>query len=137
MDNSPERLQEVFFYGLYMDPKLQQAKGVIPRNPRKGRIEGYRLRVGKMATLLREESGVAHGMLYSLTHAEIEKLYWGAGLNGYVAEALPVVTEGQERISALCFNLLLPPDEQEENLHYLARLKHCMGKLGLPLPGGT
>lgn len=135
MDNSPNRLHDVFFYGLYMDPKLLRAKGVSARNPRKAQVEGYRLRVGKHATLLREKACVAHGMLYALTHNEIDKLYWSIGLNNYVPEALSVVTENQEQISALCCNLLLPPEEQEEIPQYLARLKYCMAKLGLPVPG--
>ena len=134
MDNTEDRLQEVFFYGLYMDPEILEDKGVRPRNPRKASVKGYQLRVGNRATLLREEDKVAHGILYSLTHAEIDKLYWGAGLDCYVSEAVAVDTEQAGNIVALCCNLLIPPADTETNPGYLNQLEACMHKLGLPAP---
>ena len=70
-DNSKNRLHDVFFYGLYMDPDVLEQKGVQPRNPRIAKVEGYELRIGSKATLLRERGGVAYGVVYSLTHSEI------------------------------------------------------------------
>jgi len=134
MDNSEKRFNDVFFYGLYMDPELLKSKGVEPRKPRKSVAKGYRLRVGKMATLLREPNAEAYGMVYALTHDEVNQLYWGAGLDAYVAEALLVETEGQDKVAALCCNLLSPPAEEESNPEYMARLVRCMEKLGLPAP---
>ena len=134
MDNSQNRLNDVFFYGLYMDPEILQAKGVEPRNPRRAIAKGYRLRVGKMATLLRENGTEAHGMVYSLTHDEVNMLYWGAGLDAYVAEALLIATENGETVSALCCNLLIPPGAGESNPDYFGKLKKCMERLGLPSP---
>ena len=134
MDNSESRLNDVFFYGLYMDPEVLDTKGVEPRKPRKGMVKGYCLRVGKMATLLKTPNSEAHGMVYSLTHDEINKLYRGAGLDAYVAEALLVQLEDNEQVAALCCNLLVPPGAGEENPEYVTRLIQCMNKLGLPLP---
>ena len=71
MDNSLNSLQEVFFYGLYMDPEILKSKGVEPRNPRIAIVKGYKLRIGNMATLLRSEGSEANGIVYSLTHSEI------------------------------------------------------------------
>jgi len=34
MDNSNSRLQEVFFYGLYMDEEILKSKGIIIRGKR-------------------------------------------------------------------------------------------------------
>ncbi len=131
MDNSENRLNDVFFYGLYMDPKVLEAKGVVPRNPCKAVAQGYRLRVGKMATLLREPGAQAHGMVYQLTHGEVNRLYWGAGLDVYVAEALLVETETGEVRSVICCNLLTTPADDESNPEYLAKLLDCMKKLGV------
>ena len=134
MDNSKNRLNEVFFYGLYMDPEILSAKGVVPRNPRKAVARGYRLCVGKMATLLREANAEAHGIVYELTHDEVNTLYWRAGLEAYVAEALSVETEQGEKVAVLCCNLLEPPGEGESNPEYLGKLMQCMKKLGVPEP---
>jgi hypothetical protein len=135
MDNSEGRLNEVFFYGLYMDPEVLEAKGVIARNPRKAVARGFRLRVGNLATLLRETDAEAHGLVYQLTHDEVNSLYWAAGLHAYVAEALEVELESGGSIPALCCNLLVPPGEDESNTDYLDKLVRCMKKLGLNPPG--
>lgn len=134
MNNSENRSINVFFYGLYMDPDLLKAKGVEPRSPRKAVAKGYRLRVGKMATLVREPDAEAHGIMYQLTHDEVDKLYWGAGLNMYVAEALMIEVEGGEYAAALCCNLLVPPSKEETNSEYVSKLMRCMDKLGVARP---
>ena len=131
-DNSKERLQEVFFYGLYMDPHILRQKGVDPRNPRIGRAEGFELRLGNKATLLRSPGKMAHGIVYSLTHAELDSLYRGAGLDEYVTEAL-LVRVGEQNIAALCCNLLIPPEKGESNVEYETKLKAAMEKLGVPV----
>jgi hypothetical protein len=135
MDNSENRLNNVFFYGLYMDPDILKTKGVEPRNPRKAIVKGYRLRIGKMATLLRDPNAETHGIVYELTHGEVDKLYWGAGLNAYVAEALVVETERPKQVVALCCNLLVPPAEDETNPEYMDKLVQCMSKLDVHVPG--
>lgn len=134
MDNTENRLHDVFFYGLYMDPDVLKSKGVDPRNPRTGFVNGYKLRVGKMATLLREANAVAHGIVYSLTHDEINQLYWGSGLDAYITEALLVETEAGDRLAALCCNLRVPPAENEANPEYLVKLLKCMDQYNLPVP---
>lgn len=133
-DNSSIRLHDTFFYGLYMDPDILRSKGVEPRLPRKASAPGYQLRIGKMATLLRvpEAEAEAHGMVYALTHAEIHTLYWGSGLDAYVAEAVLVKTEQGDILATLCCNLLQPPADHESNPEYRDKLKACLQKLGLP-----
>ena len=131
MDNSINRLQEVFFYGLYMDPQILKSKGVEPRNSRIATAYGYKLRVGKYATLLRDEMSAANGIVYSLTHEEIEKLYAGSGLDMYVAEALMVETKDNSHLAVLCCNLLVPPLEGESNQEYFDKLIICMDKYGV------
>jgi len=131
-DNSKNRLHNVFFYGLYMDPEIFESKGVKIRNARKAYADHHELRIGNKATLLRAENKQAHGMVYSLTHAEINSLYWGAGLDDYVAEAVLVKTE-HEILAALCCNLLVPPESAESNADYSQKLKKVMEKLQLPM----
>ena len=136
IDNSPGRLHDVLFYGLYMDPEILRSKNVNPRNPRHAVIRDHELRVGKLATLLRAPGKLAHGIVYSLTHEEIFNLYEGAGLTDYRTEALLVDigdTESIEKIPALCCNLLSPPHDDESNDEYVAKLKSAMLRLKVPV----
>lgn len=129
-DNSKERLHDVFFYGLYMDPDILEQKGVVPRSPRKGYVDGFELRIGNKATLMRSTEKIAHGMVYALNHLEIDSLYRGSGLVEYAAEALLANSEGKI-IPVICCNLIIPPGENEANPEYEAKLKVAMKKLGL------
>jgi len=114
-----------------MDPDILQQKGVNPRNPRKAKVKGFELKIGNMATLLRAPQKVAYGMVYALTHSEIDALYWGGGLDTYISEALVADVEGNQ-IPVLCCNLLIPPKKGEENLEYAKKLENSMQSLGLP-----
>ncbi|WP_322053068.1 gamma-glutamylcyclotransferase family protein [Paraburkholderia bannensis] len=80
-----DRLVDMFFYGLYMDGANLAAKGVHPRLPRVGRILDHRVVVATKAILTRAPGEVAVGMVYALTHCEIDRLY--DGLDDYRAEA--------------------------------------------------
>ncbi len=134
MDNSKDRLVDVFFYGLYMDEEILKSKNVTPRNKRAAIAPGYHLRVGKMATLLRDNNAQAFGMVYSLTHDEVTSLYEGSGLTAYVPESIVIQTKENQNIAALCCNLLNPPSDDEKNEAYLEKLTACMEKYNLPIP---
>lgn len=134
MDNSKNRLHKVFFYGLYMDEEILKSKGVVPREKQLACAKGYKLRVGNMATLLRNESSEAYGVVYSLTYEEIDKLYKGSGLTDYIAEVMVVETEDKKQIATLCCILLNPPKNDESNETYFESLKKCMAKYNLPIP---
>jgi len=134
MDNSNQRLNDVFFYGLYMDEEILKSKGVEPRKKRKALANGYALRLGNMATLLRKENAKAYGMVYSLTHEEIDILYKNSGLTQYVNEAVMVELEDKSSIVTLCSVLLDEPKVDERNDEYYQKLVSCMTKYGLEIP---
>lgn len=137
MDNSSQRLNDVFFYGLYMDEEILKNKNVKPRNQRIGIAHGYELRIGKMATLVRKDGAKAFGLVYSLTHDEIDRLYTKSGLTDYVAEAIMVELSDKLSIPTLCCNLLNPPEDDENNDEYYQKLKKCMKRHELPLPNSV
>ncbi|MDH5728984.1 MAG: hypothetical protein OEZ58_08340, partial [Gammaproteobacteria bacterium] len=114
----------------YMDPDILRQKNVEPRHPRKAVVKDFVLRIGNKATLLRSPGDQAVGMVYSLTHQEIDSLYWGAGLDEYAAEAL-IVNIGQAQIPVLCCNLIQAPDTTESNAEYEAKLKQAWHDLDL------
>ena len=51
-------------------------------------VDHFALRIGKRATLIPADSARAYGMLIALTHAELDRLYGGAGLQAYRPEAV-------------------------------------------------
>jgi len=134
MNNSNQRLNNVFFYGLYMDEEILKSKGVKPRNKRRAIADGYALRLGNMATLLKKENATAYGMVYSLTHEEMDILYKNSGLTQYVNEALMVELEDKSNIVTLCSVLLDEPKADERNDEYYQKLVSCMKKYGLEIP---
>ncbi|WP_024955098.1 gamma-glutamylcyclotransferase family protein [Sulfurospirillum arcachonense] len=137
MDNSSQRLNDVFFYGLYMDEEILKSKNVNPRNKRVAVVHNYELRIGKMATLLRKIDAKAYGLVYSLTHDEVDILYAKSGLTDYVAESLLAKIDDKSSIPVLCCNLLNPPAEDETNNEYYEKLKNCMEKYKLPFQGSV
>ncbi|HKP95196.1 MAG TPA: gamma-glutamylcyclotransferase family protein [Fibrobacteria bacterium] len=124
-------MQDVFFYGLYMDPTLIQSKGAIPRKQRMAKVENHALRVGKMATLLRQKGATTPGVIYALTHQEIDRLYRDAGLLQYAPEALIAELPSGERIPVLCCTLRTPPEPDETNEAYALKLDSLKTSLGL------
>jgi hypothetical protein len=65
---------KVFFYGLFMDESLLMKKGVHPSQPTIGYIDGYRLRIGRRATLVHDGSSRAYGVLMTLPRADVAEL---------------------------------------------------------------
>ena len=127
-----ERRVEAFFYGLYMDLDVLREAGVAPSAPRKAYVEGFALRIGRRATLLPSSGARAYGMLYAVTHAELERLYTAPGLEQYRPEAVMVRPFEGAPTPALCYNLLEPPAPHERNPEYAARLQRALGKLAFP-----
>jgi Gamma-glutamyl cyclotransferase, AIG2-like len=127
-----DRRIDGFFYGLFMDSDLLRESGVAAENPRRGYADGYALRIGRRATLIPSPEGRAYGMVFALTHRELERLYSAPGLEEYRPEAILVrLLEGGE-LPALCYNLREPPQPGEANPEYAARLRAALSKLGFP-----
>lgn len=131
-DNSTERTVDIFFYGLYQDPTMLTERGATPRAPRKACLHGYTLRLGERGSVLRSPGDITWGMVYSLTHKEIDKLYAGSGLAFYKAEPVVVKLEDGSDIPALCYVTLQPAHPDAENPDYTKKLSTLMHELGLP-----
>jgi hypothetical protein len=128
----PDRSVDAFFYGLFMDVEILRENQVTPVNPRPASVEGFVLRIGKRATLLPSPGGRAFGMLISLTHRELGRLYSGTGLEQYRPEAVLARTLAGEPAAALCYNLQDAPLPEEHNPEYAVRLQDVLRKLNFP-----
>jgi hypothetical protein len=127
-----DRRVDAFFYGLFMDVDVLRGSGVAPENPRRAYVDGFALRIGQRATLLPSSGARAYGMLFALTHAELERLYTAPGLEHYRPEAVLARPLSGTPTAALCYNLRETPRADERNPEYAARLQRALGKLDFP-----
>ena len=127
-----DRRLEAFFYGLYMDLDVLREAGVVPIAPRQAFVDNFALRIGLRATLLPAAGARAYGMLYTVTHDELDRLYTAPGLEQYRPEAVLARPLDGAPIPALCYNLREAPQPHERNPDYALRLQRALDKLGFP-----
>lgn len=124
----------MFFYGLFMDPALLHAKGLVPESVALAAVPGLALRIGQRAALVSDPAGRVHGVVMSLTLAELNRLYSEPSVQAYRPEAVLAHLDTGEVIAALCYNLPDPPASGERNPDYVAKLRRVAEKMGLPAP---
>lgn len=132
MANNLSGRLDVFFYGLFMDETLLRAKGIEPQQRRLATLENFRLVIGERATLIPSAGQIVHGVIFSLTQAELDLLYAEASVSVYRPEAVNARVANGEILPALCFNLPAPPAATEGNPKYAAKLKEVAERVGLP-----
>jgi hypothetical protein len=124
---------DVFLYDLFMDENLLRARGVAPANPLAASVSGVRLRIGKRAAaLVPDHTGRVFGLVASLTHSELEKLYPEPGEWIYRPEAVLTHLSNGEFLAALCFNLVEPPLIDERDPECASKLRSLAERLHFP-----
>jgi len=101
-----DRTVWVFFYGSYMNPEVLRGVQIEPVVWEVGRLLGFELQVAPRANLIRSDAGVVYGVLATLTHPELSRLYRHAeDVLGevYHPEAVLVEVEGGHWRPALCY----------------------------------
>ena len=127
-----DRRADGFFYGLFMDADVLRDAGVASERPRRAYVEEFALRIGRRATLVPSQNARAYGMVYAMTHAELEKLYGAPGLETYRPEALTAQLLDGGSVPALCYNLIEPPGPDEANADYAEKLRAALRRLDFP-----
>jgi hypothetical protein len=123
---------DVFFYGLFMDEVLLRDKGITSPNLRVAFVPGFQLRIGNRATLVPIPSERVFGVVASLSHSELERLYSEPGVLAYRPEAILAHLLNGEILAALCFNLMESPPADEHNPEYASKLRALAAQLHLP-----
>ena len=113
MTEAKVRRIDVFFYGLFMDDALLREKAMNPVNRRMAFVENFSLVIGERATLVPCAGQTVHGVLFSLTHSEVDALYSEASVSVYRPEAVFAKLADAGITPALCFNLPVPPAADE------------------------
>lgn len=125
------RVVNVFFYGLFMDASLLAVNGITPASARLGFVDGYRLRIGDRATLVRSPGSRAYGVMMDITPGEAKDLYAEDSVADYLPE--PVVVEMMDgtQADATCYNL--PSDKVTgTNREYAASLLKVAARFNFP-----
>lgn len=122
---------EVFFYGLFMDESILAKNGVAPRNPRKGYLNDYTLKIGNRASLVPLEGEKAYGIVMRVEEEQLVKLYAEPSVSDYIPEEVQVVVEGEDSVSAMCYNL---PESAltGTNTSYAKSLHELAKSIGFP-----
>ena len=121
----------VFFYGLFMDERLLATKGITPADVKTGFVDGYRLRIGERATLVRRPDNRAYGAVMDIAPGEAVRLYAEASVADYVPEAVVVELMDGSQLDATCYNL--PGDTSTAaDRQYAEALLELATRLGFP-----
>lgn len=121
----------VFFYGLFMDESLLASRGIVPSRSMVGYIDGYRLKIGKRATLVANGAGRAYGVLMTIERQDATALYSAESVSDYVPEPVSVTLPDGTIEPAICY--ILPPGKLEgANSAYADSLLQLATKLGFP-----
>ena len=123
---------DVFFYGLFMDPAVLQARGISAAPGRLGVVRDWALRIGQRATLVRERGRSVHGVLMSLPLPDLDRLYAEASVQVYRPIAVLVGTAHAPALPAVTYVLPEAPAPDERNPEYAAKLRALAERLGLP-----
>ena len=91
----------VFFYGLFMDTSVLERKDVRAIDPKVARLTGYRLCIGRRATLVPDPSERVYGVLMQASSDDLGKLYSESGVMDYHPEPVRVVLGDGRMVEAL------------------------------------
>ena len=124
-------MKPAFFYGLFMDEALLKSKGFNPSCVEIACIEGFGLRIGERASLVKSESERAYGLVMSMSHEDLKALYSDESVSDYVPENLTVTTSNKKTILVSTYNL---PVEKltGQNREYACSLAILAKNVGLP-----
>lgn len=126
------RRADAFFYGLFMDEDLLRSKGLQPEGAERAAIDGFALRIGQRAALVPSPGSRVHGLVFSLTLSELDRLYSEPSVQAYRPQAVLAQLASGGVIACLCYNLPEPPLPTERNPEYAAKLRAVAQKVGLP-----
>ena len=121
----------VFFYGLFMDESLLMTKGIKPNKVSVGFVDGYSLRIGERATLVRRPDGRAYGAVMEIAPGEAKELYAEDSVADYLPGPVTVNLMDGTQVEATCYNL--PGDKiTGANKDYADSLLDVAIRLGFP-----
>ena len=114
-----------------MDETLLRAQGLEPQGVEQATVEGFALQIGQRATLVPSADRTVQGVMFSLTLAELNKLYSDPSVAAYKPHAVLARLPDGQSVPALCYSLPHPPPS-EPNPEYVSKLRATAEKVRLP-----
>ena len=114
-----------------MDEDLLIGKGFHPSNRKLAFANGYGLRIGEKATLVKSVSESSYGIVMDLSEHEVERLYSAPGVSDYVPEKIEVTDKDGNTYIVQCYNLPVS-NLTSSNREYAMSLSLAAQKMGLP-----
>ena len=106
-------------------------KGIVPCDAVVGYVDGFGLRIGERATLLRAAGTRAYGVMMEISSVEVKNLYSESSVADYVPEPVTVQLIDGSQVEACCYNL--PGDKiTGTNKAYAEALLDVAKELDLP-----
>lgn len=124
----------IFFYGHFMDPDVLLSYGYRPSTPQIVKLEQYELKIGKRATLIKNQQETVWGTIIRLNDKELNELYSMPSVSGYYPEDVKCKTKNGEYINAISY--ILPENytiSSSQNTQYVTKLIDICKKMSLPL----
>jgi len=98
---------DVFFYGSYMNVDILMGMGIGQREYHVGQLAGYELTIGSSANVVKNGLARVFGIVFPLTHDELDTLYGReaqAKLGAlYMPEPVLVMTANRQIMPSLCY----------------------------------
>ena len=123
-----------FFYGSYLNLEVLREIGIRPWVWETAHLRGFDIRIAPRANLVPSDTGTVYGIVATLTHAELDRLYAHAKEvlgETYLPEAVLVHTDSGVDRPALCYishdMIERPPDEA-----YVERIVGPARQYGFP-----
>ena len=114
-----------------MDESLLATKSIEPSEVNLGFVDGYCLRIGERATLVRRPGSRAYGAMMDIAPSEATELYAEESVADYLPEPVNVELMDGTQVEATCYNL--PSDKVTgANKEYAESLLDVATRLGLP-----
>jgi len=114
-----------------MDERLLATKGIIPTTIGLGFVDGYELRIGERATMVRRPDERAYGAVMDIASNEATALYAEDSVADYLPEPVTVELMDGTEVEATCYNL---PRAKVSgtNPDYAESLLEVASRLGFP-----
>lgn len=135
---SPPSEQTVltFFYGSYINRDVLRGVGLEPARFERASLPGWKITIGPLANVLPSPRATVWGIVATLSHAELDRLYAHAKdvLGGeYFPHPVLVTTESSPAEAALCYVANELP-EKPASAEYVNRILEPARELGFPEP---
>jgi hypothetical protein len=122
----------VFFYGSFINPGVLRQYDVALQAIEVAKLGGYDIAIQPLATLIPSAQHCVYGIVASLTHIELRKLYSQDWVSGYDPYPVLVESERNKFMLALCYIAAKAAEPSAPSADYLMKIIVPAQEYGFP-----